>query len=164
MSLLLPISQVMGLGAWQSNLGVPGIEAASQTYKVGAPLVTSSGKLQEASANPTAIIGIALSAATGVTNSTVLYYPAVQDTFLFLISIDKASAQGGALAVLAQTNVYATFGITKDSTTGFWYLDVDKSGANQVCRVMGFPTSTPAGTVNGQCYIHWLRASSTIYV
>lgn len=164
MSLLQPISVAMGMGAWQGELGVPGIEAASQTYKQGAPLVNSSGKLVEASANPTAIIGIALAAATGVTNTQVLYYPAIQDGYFFLISIDKASAQGGALAVLAATTIYSTFGITKDATTGFWYLDVDKSAANQVCRVMGFPTSTPAATVNGQCYIQWLRASSTIYV
>ncbi len=92
------------------------------------------------------------------------FVSAIQDSYRFLISIDKAGAQGGALAVLATTNIYSTFGITKDSTTGFWYLDVDKSGSNQKVIVLGFPTSTPAATVNGQCYVAFLRASTTVWV
>lgn len=165
MSLLQPIRAAMGVGSWSTEgLDPPGIEAGSQSYKTGAPLVNSSGSLAEAGANPTTVIGVALAAATGTTGAQVLYYPAIQDSYLFEISIDKASGQGGALAVLAQTNVYATYGITKDGTTGYWYLDVDKSGGNQVVRVFGFPTSTPAGTVNGRCYVRWLRASATLFI
>jgi hypothetical protein len=164
MSLLQPIQAAMGQGGWGNQMVFHGIEAASQSYKIGAPLVNSSGSLVEASANPTAIIGVALAAATGVTAADIPFMPAVQDSAYFLISIDKASGQAGASAKLAQTNVYATYGITKDSTTGFWYLDVDKSGSNQKVMVMGFPTSNGVGVINGQCYVMFLRASTTVYV
>lgn len=164
MSLLQPIQAAHGQGGWGNQMVYHGIEGATQSYKIGAPLVNSSGSLIEASTNPTAVIGVAYAAASGITANDTLYMPAIGDTAYFLISIDKASAQGGANAKLAATNIYATYGITKDSTTGYWYLDVDKSGANQVVRVFGFPTSTPAATVNGQCYVMWLRTSATIYI
>src|SRR5713226_5116328 len=162
---LQPIFPVEGALGGMSGPTLTGLEAATQTFKRGAPVVNSAGFLAEAAANPAAIIGIARSdghnltvagvanaASTGIIDPTSpnQEFTPIQPSMIFEISVDKAAARGGALAVLAQSDMWGDFGITKDSL-GFWYLDVDKAAANQVVVVVAF--KDPAGTVNGRVLV-----------
>src|SRR5258707_15612653 len=71
----------IGIANWQ-DAGLHGIEAATQTWKVGAPLVNSSGSLAEATTGTTGyaglIVGFALAPARGTTGADVNFVPAVQ--------------------------------------------------------------------------------------
>lgn len=87
-----------------------GIEAASQSYKKGSPLINSSGSLATAAADPTAMRGIALTDASGTTGARVEYWP-LKAGRLYAMVFD---------GVLAQSDIYSNVGIAKDSTTGYW--------------------------------------------
>lgn len=126
-------------------------EAATQTYKRGALLVASSGNLQEAGANPTTIIGVALQAGlnlgsagqgTGTSYGAPQFVPAMPGV-VFEASWDKASSLGNG--VVTQASMWATWGVTKDSA-GIWYVDEDKGGGNQVCLLIGAKQDTVIGT------------------
>lgn len=164
---LMPIRVSYEEGLFGTGVDFSHPEDATQTYYDGAPLVIVSGYIQECGANPTRIDGVAIGAGhndtTHATHNSMftLLHPQV----IYEISIDKASAQAGAGAILAAANVGATYGITKDTigsspagTPLYWYLDVDKSAANQRVMVVGFPVWSPAGTVNGRCFVKWLEA------
>ena len=75
-----PIHGDVGLSNWQ-NVEQWGIEASGQTWKVGAPLVNSSGSLAEATTGTGGyagtIIGFASGPATGVTGAPAPFIPAI---------------------------------------------------------------------------------------
>lgn len=87
-----------------------GIEAASQTYKKGSPLINSSGSLATAAADPTAMRGIAMKDATGTTGARVEYWP-LRAGALYEMTFD---------GTIAQSDIYSNVGIAKDATTGYW--------------------------------------------
>ena len=149
-----------------TNFSTP--EAATQTFFDGAPVVASGGNMQECGANPTRIDGVAVGAGhndtVAATHNTMFTLP--NDDIIYEVSIDKASGQAGASAVLAASDVGTTIGITKDTigsspagTPLYWYVDVDKKAANQRMLIIGFPAFSPAGTVNGRCYAKFLSAN-----
>jgi len=133
-------------------------EGANQTFLMGAPLVWSSGTLVESGANPTAVFGVSNGPGHNVAASAaqVLATKVFTET-VYEISVDKASLQGGASALLALSNLGATIGLTKDSL-GVWYADVDKMAANQCMTIYGFPDGQ-AGAVNGRVYVKFLAAN-----
>lgn len=152
------------------NFSTP--EAATQTYFDGAPVVITAGGVTECGANPARVDGVgignahnyATQVADGLHNAM---FTLPDSGIIYQMSIDKASAQGGALAVLAASTVGATFGITKDvigsspaGTPLYWYLDVDKNAANQRVEVVGFPVWSPPGTVNGVCFVKFLTTAA----
>ena len=169
MSLLQPIAPYRDEGL-HSTPSDQKPEAASQTFKVGAPLVWSSGYLAEAGTNPTEIFGVSLAAGHGFTYAggpavavdeaipplNLCGFVPIGPGVIFAISVDKASGQGTSSAILAQASEGVTFGITKDSTTGYWYLDVDKTATYLVVRVVGF--IDPPSTVNGRVQVKFLPA------
>ncbi len=151
-----PVSRY-GMHSTPTQTGMEGASVAI-TLK-GAPVIYTAGYLVEAGTNPTTIAGIALEPGhnDGSANTHRIGYCPAIDGVIFEISIDKASGLAGALAVLAQTDVGGDFGITRDSV-GIWYLDVDKAGGNQVCNVIDL--KDPAGTVQGRCYIRFMRSAT----
>lgn len=157
---LLPmkLSYQEGLYSGAVNYSTP--EAATQTYIDGALLVASGGNMQECGANPTRIDGVSVGAAhnDAVAGTHNAMFTLPNDDIIYEVSIDKASAQGGALAVLAQSDMETTIGVTKDSS-GCWYVDVDKKAANQRMLLIAFPVWSPAGTVNGRVYAKFLSAN-----
>jgi hypothetical protein len=164
---LFPLRVSYQQGLYSTGVDFSHPEAATQTFYDGAPLVLSGGYAQECGANPSRIDGVAIGAghndATQGTHNVM--WTLTHPDIVYEISIDKASAQGGALAVLALANVGSTYGITKDTigsspagTPLYWYLDVDKSGGNQRVIVVGFPVWSPAGTVNGRVWVKFLEA------
>jgi len=110
-------------------------EGATQTFKKGAPLVVSSGYLIEASADPTEIFGIAEedgeNASAGV-KSTRFMRPTPGNTF------EGTFSNGGTAVALAQTDLGVDYGITKDDTTGFWYVDKAKTTTSARVTIVGF--------------------------
>lgn len=152
-----------GLYSTAVNNSTP--EGTSLVFYDGAPIVIASGVLSECGANPLRIDGVIIGNSFNNALGTTHAFTLPNEGMVYEMSIDKASAQGGALAVLAATTIGSTFGITKDvigsspaGTPLYWYVDVDKSGANQRVLVIGFPAFSPAGTVNGRVYCKFLQA------
>ena len=159
-----PLAYVEGEGTYSIPIE-HGIETASQTYKKGTPLIATSGALLTASANPTAVVGIALANATGVTGADVPFVPALGDSLIFEGSVDGTLVNSDAPGTgkPSDLTVWTTYGITFDPVSGNWYIDSSKSGGNQVLRVIGYDVDQ-TNVINGRVRFRWLRASSTIYV
>jgi len=103
-------------------------EAATQTFKAGAPVYLNLGYLNECGANPQLIMGIASrdgqsgSAAGAKTQTVVLAHP---DT-LFIGNLDASAALTGTGAATDRGKMY---GITKHASNGKWSVDTDKAVA-----------------------------------
>jgi hypothetical protein len=105
---------------------VPGIEAASQSYKKGSPLIDSSGKIATAGAAPAAVLGIAFTDATGTTNKPLEYWP-IKAGRLYEITFN---------GTIAQTDINTNVGIVKDATTGYWYCDSGDTGDQVTIKML----------------------------
>lgn len=91
-----------------------GVEAASQSFPAGAPLINSSGKIA-VYAGSGKIIGFAMNDASGTTDDPVVYYPEAPGQEWY----------GTFLDALAQTDFELAVGLVADGTTGIWGLDRD---------------------------------------
>jgi hypothetical protein len=105
-------------------------EKASQTFKKGAPLVLNGGYLEEAGTAPATAAYIAAQdgqngASDGLYNS-LAYRIVAGDQYEFSCEDALTVADNGAV-----------YGLVKDGTTGFWYLD-EADTADQV--VILFPS------------------------
>jgi len=120
----------------RGTVGLP--EKASQTFKKGAPLVLNGGYLEEAGTAPSTIRYFAAeNAHNGASDG--LY-----DVIAWPIGADdlwEVSAQD-AVAVADNGGVY---GLVKDATTGFWYLDDDDTGDQM--EVLHFKSTPALGAV-----------------
>lgn len=156
-----PIQQDIGDGNWQSVIR-HGIEAASQTYKAGAPLVNSSGSLAEATTGTTGyaglIIGFALAAATGTTGADILFTP-VTSGILFQGTVDGTLVATNAPGTgsVAQTAVWGGIGLQKDAASGLWYLCTTGTASFILVGLV-----SPAATVNGRVRVQILRAQTQL--
>jgi hypothetical protein len=103
-------------------------EAATQTFKAGAPVVLQAGYLQECGANPPLIMGIASkdgqSGASAGAKAQVVFL-AHPDT-LFIGNLDASAAGTGVGAATDRGKMY---GITKYASGGKWSVDTDKAAA-----------------------------------
>ncbi len=139
----IQVSRLLGLGAAPV---LTGVEAASQTFKKGAPLKNSSGKLAIAAEDDVAtlLIGIAEHDAAGVTDTAVKMVPVLPN----VVFCAELSDETDGLVTLAQTHMWGKYGINV-TTDGKWYVDTDETtvGTNVAAVVVGF--RDPVGTVNG---------------
>jgi hypothetical protein len=124
-----------------------GPEAASQTFKKGAPLVDNgSGYLAEASADVTSgIVGFAAENGHNTANAgdkSVGYYPAEAHMSFVGMLEDETNFDH----VLAHTDRYAAFALQKDTSSGAWFLD-ENDTSNVSTRVIRFVS--PVGTTKG---------------
>jgi hypothetical protein len=147
-------------------------EGASKTFKMGVPLVLSSGNLQECAFGGAEIVyGVSSEAAHNLTTANT-----AQETS-YATPPNQASAKTIAVGspivdgkigcykanganrfsimlkdgqVFAQSMIGSTFGLTKDATSGFWYLDnTDTTGDNAVARCEGLDPSSPNTAAGG---------------
>jgi len=117
---------------------------STQTFKGGVPLELSSNQVIEyAGSNP--IAAISVSPASGTQATARQCIPAIQGC-VFQGTVDKAGAIG-TYALLA-TDQGKEYGLTKDTTTGLFYIDVDKTTSN--ARVYIISLIDPPGTVRGR--------------
>lgn len=154
------------------------LEGASQTYKKGAPLIngatTEVGYLIEAAiANPatyTGLVGVALANAENLAHGAAdpttgdsyhLAYPP-NDDLIFIGQLDaSATTLAAGTHALAQTDLWAQYGITHDATSGFWYVNF--SDTTDV-RVVVVELIDPLGTIAGRVAFKWLKtATFTVY-
>jgi hypothetical protein len=130
-----------------------GVEAASQAWLSGAPLIASSGKLAEAATDPiAAILGFANADASGVTNQGASFIPAGPG-LEFEATLENSST--GDLA-LALTHMYVKYGLKRITASKLWYVDQnDTSGVAVI--VTGFVD--PVGTIQGRVRVRLLNSA-----
>lgn len=156
-----PIMPDIGLANWQNAI-LHGIEAASQTWKVGAPLVNSSGSLAEASTGTGGyagtIIGFALAPATGVTGADVTFVPALQGlTMAGTVDGTLVATNAPGTGSVAQTAVWGGIGLQKDAASGLWFLCTSGTASFIIVELID-----PASTVNGRVRVQILRAQTLL--
>lgn len=147
-------------------------EGATKTFKTGVPIVLASGLAQEAAfagaeivygvanepAHNLAVAGTAqeLSVATPPNQPSAktipLGAPIVNGTLEVYAanSLNEFTIMLLAGQVFTNAMVGGTYGLTKDGTSGFWYLDnTDTSGDNAVADVRGVDPSSPNTAADG---------------
>lgn len=156
-----PIKADIGDSSWGTDSIRHGLEGAGQSFKMGAPLINSSGQLIEATASNLAalsgLIGIALADATGTQGADCAYYPLTPQSYNFSITVDGAESGGNAPGTgsLAASGLYGSYNIYKDTASGYWYLE--ESDTTHL-NVIALDFIDPAATVNGRVRIKFLRA------
>ncbi len=130
-------------------------EALTQTYKQGAVLVLAAGYIQEAGANPVAIVGIAKgaggnTAANGTNNMSVAV---AQPGQIFEMSLDDGTATYASV----QADLGKQYGITKDAN-GVWFIDQTKTGANSRVTIVDFKDAV--GTVTARVYAKFMQSQT----
>ena len=106
-------------------------EAASQDYKIGAPLEYTAGTIEALAtggADTGKVIGIAVKDATGTTGASVPYYEA-NDYTLF----EGTLVDGTGDHVLAVANLGTAYGILDSGDS--WYVDVNNTGQKKAVIV-----------------------------
>ena len=139
------------------TLSIPvrgGTAPVSETWKRGALLARSSGRLIEAGADPTLIVGVAIHDVTvTVAGDEVKYVPAHLGVEF------EGSLMGAAAAnyTLVQTDMYLTYGVAADATTGYLSIDQCDTSANLVV-ITGFVD--PVGDINARVRFIFLQAGT----
>jgi hypothetical protein len=107
-------------------------EKASQTFKKGVPLVLNGGYLEEAGATPSTIAYISAQAgrngATDGVEMCLAYRVVAGDQWRVAFEDSLAIADNGGV-----------YGIVKDATTGYWFVD-DADSGDQVFVVRAVQT------------------------
>ena len=125
-----------------------GFEGATQSWKVGAVLIHSSGLLVIGADAAVNIAGIACAAATGVTNTDTMYIrPRDDDEFEITLTVD---AQTYALLGTEIGNRYA---VDLDATSGYFFADQSNTTDDAVV-VTGFVSKI--GDVNPRVRVRFL--------
>lgn len=136
-----------GLTSVQLSTGTtdqPYLEAATQSYLSGAPLISSSGKLAIALEDVTTaiIVGFASVDASGTTDNPTSVIPALSG-LTFEATLEDGTAGDH---VLAQADLFAKYGLAK-TAAGLWYLD-EAETASPAAVVIAL--IDPIGTVQGR--------------
>lgn len=147
-------------------------EAATQTFKVGVPIVLSSGNAQEAAFGGAEIVygvsaeaGHNLAVAATAEELSVETPPNMPSAKVVplgapikdgTLKVYAADGKNEFTIMLKDTQVYTaamngtTYGLTKDGSSGFWYLDnTDTTGDNAVAKVIGVDPSSPNTAAGG---------------
>ncbi len=136
-----------------------GLEASSQTFKQGAPLVNSSGFLAVATTpidTGDAIVGFAARDGLNDTaHSVVLYVPALpQVVFEGVLSDSNTSSH-----TLAQADMYGKYALAVDATSLAWYIDFFNT--TNPCAFI-FKNLDPIGTVDARV-LFIVTLDATVY-
>ena len=160
-AVIKPILPDIGLANWQDCV-MHGLEGTSQTWKVGAPLINSSGYLVEATTATTgyagAIIGFSLAPASGTNGTDVLFVPVIP-TLCFSGTVDGTLVATNAPGTgsLAQSGMWGGLGLQKDAASGYWFLCT--TGTASFIAVAAID---PVATVNGRVRVQILRAQTLL--
>lgn len=162
-------------------------EDAAQTFKMGVPVRLVSGLIQECSFSGADIVyGVSMEPAHNLTTANTAQdlsegTPPNQPSGITIpvgawprdgkmgvyaangqtvFSIALKAGQVFTQALLAAGTLY---GLTKDGTTGLWYLDnTDTAGNNAVARLLGYDPSSP-NTVADGCRVFFQFDASKRY-
>lgn len=165
-------------------------ETNSATFKTGAVLIQSSGTLIEATTGvKTLIVGVAQQA--GTNNASAPVYPAYGGTYPSGSATSGPSAAGTSLATypllvvpalndmifeatfasngsdvaINVTDLFVRYGLSKDSGTGFWYVDKNLTTTNSAVCIVGVknPQDITFGTTTGARVFFKFLAAATLY-
>ena len=157
-----PIAQGPTPGGWSDAYTYHYVEAASQSYIIGALLKFSSGGMAIiSSVTAPTVAGVALAKATGVTAAdapVVLPYQNV----LFEVSVDTTTTSGTAALGTGKPSDFTigtSYQLLLDSTSGNYYMGTGTS--NAVFQLMGYDPDQKS-LVNGRVQVRILT-SQTIY-
>lgn len=114
------------------------IEGASQSWKAGALLILSSGKVVTAGTAPSTVSFIAQKDATGTTNAKVESWKIIPGRLYELTFVGSGTA-----GAFAQADIGANVGVLVDATTGIWYADNADTGDQ--FTVVSLAPNGPAG-------------------
>jgi hypothetical protein len=134
-------------------------EAATQTFRIGALVVCTSGYLVECGADPALILGVASKAgqnggSAGLKKQTV--YLAHPDT-LFVGNLDTSAAEGAGTT--AATDRFLTYGVAKRASS-HWYVDKTDT-TNKRVRIFDFWDEDAVGDIMGRVLFKFVGAAST---
>ena len=79
-------------------------------------------------------------------------------TTIFIAKIGN----NGAATATTQQQLGVAYGLTKDASSSFWYVDVNKTGGNAAVRVVGLAPWEAPGTVGGHVLFIVLPAVAQI--
>ncbi len=139
-----------------------GKEGSSQSFKKGALLTTSSGKIVTAavaSSKVSNVIGVAAHDASGTASTPVLFYPVKSD--MEFTAVVNGSTGSAANYTLKQSDVGVAYGMRVDTSTKAWYIDKTVTTAANT-NVVVVRLLDPAETVLGRAVIKF-RTTNTIY-
>lgn len=106
----------------------------SASFPTGAVVFLDDGELAEAGTNPSQILGVATAASDSYdwqADTHGLVQPKVP------VALADEEFRGTLLGTFDVEDIGKTFGITKDSNTGYWVVDRAKSSSNQRVTVLG---------------------------
>lgn len=167
-------------------------EGATQTFKQGVPLMLSGGYLVECdfsgaasvvagfSAEPGHNLAVAGTAEAGVSEGTAPnqassriipvgawfrdgrtgLYLANDATIFSAFAVNGATDPPYAQSLVVPGTYY---GLTKDATSGFWYVDLaDTGGNNAVVELLGVDPATPNTVANGVRVFFMIKAAQRL--
>ena len=188
-SVIAPMIAHSTIGGFDVPL-LPYNETTSAQYKIGAVLTINNGYLSEASdADPTIqIVGVAVQpgqnlgtaiaypgyglvypsgASSGQGSSTAGVASAVTPLLMVPalphVIFEATLANEGSDSAIATTVVWEKAGIAKDSTSGYWYVDIGDTTTNASCLIIGIknPQDLTFGTtVGARVYFTFLAAQT----
>lgn len=127
-----------------------GNEGAAQTYKAGAILIKSAGQVVTGAAAAVDILGMAIAAASGVTNTPVPFIMPMEDD-----EFEATLTTSAFTYALAGNELYNRYGLGLDATTRFWYVD-QANTTNDAVIVTGFVSKI--GDVNPRVRVKFVPA------
>jgi hypothetical protein len=90
------------------------------------------------------------------------YFLIAAPTTLFIGTLGSSSGTPGPVATTNQ-QVGVAYGLTKDASSNYWYVDTNKTGANAAVRIVGLYPLEPVGTVGGHVIFSVLNAVAQIF-
>lgn len=157
-------------------------EAATATFKEGVPVYLVTGNAAETTfAAAQTVYGVSAEAAHNLTTAgtaeelsvatppnqssakTIPVGAPIKDGTLGVYAADGRNEFSIALKdgqVYASTMLGGTYGLTKDSSSGYWYLDnTDTTGDNAVAKVTGLDSSSPnSATLGARVFFQFIAS------
>lgn len=155
---IMPMTLARTYGGWNDDAFTQHfIEGAAQTYKKGAPLIFSTGKLVVAT-SAAGLVGIAIAPATGVTSAdcpvTMILNPVVWN-----ICVDKVLVATNAPGTGKPSDftIGSVYGISVDAASGNWYLSLT-AGTLAACATLIEYDTDQTSVINGFVKVRILQS------
>lgn len=131
---ILGIAESFGLNLSSNGFGAP-------TPPFGG--ITGTGAIQTYGSVPNEPNAVNIALATPISDGRTLYIEPNQDN-IFQALFDNSAGNVAADWTPTQADLGVNYGLTKDATKPYWYVDKNKTGANAVLQIVGLPAGSYA--------------------
>lgn len=131
---ILGIAESFGLNLGSNGLGAP-------TPPFGG--ITGSGAIQTYGTVPNEPNAVNIALATPISDGRTLYMEPNQDN-IFQALFDNSAGTVAADWTPVQADLGVNYGLTKDASAPYWYVDKNKTGASAVLQIVGLPAGSYA--------------------